>query len=294
MDVQIIQVPYIWGDSSEWGHGPVHLIEQGLERELADSAGDVSIETISPGESFANEIQATFSLAASVARAVERASTSHRFPLILSGNCASCLGTLSGLRALDPLGVIWFDAHGDFNTPATTTSGFFDGMALAIATGLGWESMRRSIPAFAPVDEGHVAICGVRAPDPLERELLQQTRVSVAPAQRLGERGIDTVLPIIDRLHAEPRSPRCRMPPDAAFWSSSGVHRSRLVNTEPCGSVYNILRNRTHFDADSIGSTASPELIECATPFRCSGEHDPAAVARSTRAEGRPALGRRA
>lgn len=38
----------------------------------------------------------------------------------------------------------------------------------------------------------------------------------------------------------------------------------------------------------------SLELIECATPFRCSGEHDPAAVARSTRVEGRPALGRRA
>jgi arginase len=206
MDVQIIQVPYHLGRRQlGMGHGPVHLIERGLGRELADAAQEINIETISLSDPFANEIQATFGLAASIAGAVERAVKSHRFPLILAGNCASCLGTLAGLSAGNSLGVIWFDAHGDFNTPATTTSGFFDGMALAVATGLGWESMRRSIPGFEPIDKGHVAICGVRALDPLEKELLNETRVSVAPAERLREGGMDTLVPILDRLRVEVR-----------------------------------------------------------------------------------------
>src|SRR5208282_4346020 len=57
--------------------------------------------------------------------------------VILAGNCNSCLGTLRGLEAVaqsDP-GIVWLDAHGDFNTPETTISGALEGMSLAIATG---------------------------------------------------------------------------------------------------------------------------------------------------------------
>jgi arginase len=128
-----------------------------------------------------------------LAKAMEPAST------------ASCLGTLGGLSAGDSLGVIWFDAHGDFNTSTSTTSGFFDGMALAVATGLGWDSMRRSIPGFEPVDAGHVALCGVRALDPLERELLNETRVSLVSAEQLREGAMDMLVPILDRLRVDVR-----------------------------------------------------------------------------------------
>jgi arginase len=185
------------------GHGPVHLIERGLVRELAHAAHEIAIETISRRDPYSNEIQATFDLAASIADAVKRAAKSQRFPLILAGNCASCLGTLGGLSAGDSLGVIWFDAHGDFNTPSTTTSGFFDGMALAVATGLAWESMTQSIPGFEQIDDGHVAICGVRALDSLEKALLNQTRVSVVPAEQLRERGMSMLVPVLDRLRLD-------------------------------------------------------------------------------------------
>jgi arginase len=206
MNLRIIQVPYHLGRMQVgMGHGPVHLIERGLARELAGVADQITIETISRREPFANEIQATFDLATSIAGAVERAAESQRFPLILAGNCASCLGTLGGLPAGDPLGVIWFDAHGDFNTPATTTSGFFDGMALAVATGVGWEAMSQSIPGFEPVEGRHVTICGVRALDPLEKELLNESRVSVVSAGQLRERGMGVLVPILDRLRLEVR-----------------------------------------------------------------------------------------
>jgi arginase len=101
--------------------------------------------------------------------------------------------------------VIWFDAHGYFNTPTTTTSGFFDGMALTAATGLGWDSMRRTIPGFESVDAEHVAICGVRALDPLEKELLNETRVSLVSAEQLREGTMDVLVPIFDRLRVDDR-----------------------------------------------------------------------------------------
>ena len=58
--------------------------------------------------------------------------------------------------------VLWFDAHGDFNTPETTTSGFLDGMALAAVTGRCWTGLTRAIPGFTPVPESNVTAIGVR------------------------------------------------------------------------------------------------------------------------------------
>jgi arginase family enzyme len=81
------------------------------------------------------------------------------FPLVLAGNCNTAVGTLSGA---DPegLGVVWFDAHGDFNTPETTTTGFIDGMGLAIAVGHCWKAMARGVSGFSPVLEENVVIGG--------------------------------------------------------------------------------------------------------------------------------------
>lgn len=189
MDLQVIQVPFHLGHPLlGMGRGPVHLIERGLVGELAGITGQIGVETITHDGS-ANEIQASFDIAASIARSVARAVKLQQFPLVLSGNCASCLGTLSGLPRMPPLGVIWFDAHADFNTPATTTTGFFDGMALAIAAGRGWDAIRRSIPAFEPIEESRIALCGARAIDPLEQELLNGSGVSLVPARALRESG---------------------------------------------------------------------------------------------------------
>jgi arginase len=67
---------------------------------------------------------------------------------------------------------VWFDAHTDFNTPDTTHSGFFDGMAAAILTGHGYKAMAESIPGFRPVLEADVIMAGVRDFEPHERDQL--------------------------------------------------------------------------------------------------------------------------
>jgi arginase len=70
------------------------------------------------------------------------------------------LGCVGGLQSQTK--IFWFDAHGDFNTPETTRSGFLDGMALAAVTGRCWSGLMRAIPGFRSVVEGHVTAIGVR------------------------------------------------------------------------------------------------------------------------------------
>ncbi len=89
--------------------------------------------------------------------------------LVLAGNCNSCLGTLAALE--DP-GIIWLDAHGDFNTPETTISGALEGMSLAIATGhCHPELMAR------PVREENVVLAATRSIDPLEEGRLRASKI---------------------------------------------------------------------------------------------------------------------
>jgi arginase len=91
---------------------------------------------------------------------------------------------------------VWFDAHGDFNTPETTVSGCFDGMGLAMAAGRCWRPLLRTIPGFSPIPEANILHIGSRDLDPEEERLLQQSGIEVV-TPREGEsnfrKAIDTV-----------------------------------------------------------------------------------------------------
>jgi arginase family enzyme len=97
-------------------------------------------------------------------------------PLLLSGDCLAALGMVTGLqRRYSDLTVVWLDAHGDFNTPATTGSGFLGGMCLAAACGR-WDS------GFgAGLDPRRVVMSDGRDLDPAEREELDRAGVPVVP-----------------------------------------------------------------------------------------------------------------
>ena len=70
--------------------------------------------------------------------------------------------------------IIWFDQHGDINTPETSAYGFLDGMALATALGLCWRPMANTIPGFQPVDPAKCMLVDARDLDPDEKALLDQ------------------------------------------------------------------------------------------------------------------------
>lgn len=184
--VELMLVPYDSGHRGKrMGAGPGRLIESGLESALRETGSEVKTTSIElPDDFFPAEPQAAFALHRLLARAVGDASSRGAFPLILAGNCNTAIGTLSGLRERD-VGIMWFDAHGDFNTPETTASGFFDGMALATATGHCWKEMVLSIPGFHPVEDRRVVHLGARDFDIAENRLLAGSGVEVVPAPRV-------------------------------------------------------------------------------------------------------------
>jgi arginase len=187
MDIQLLLVPY---DTArrDWrsGKGPEHLLQAGLVAHLLRQGHRVAEPQIiedDPGQSPA-EIRTAFELCRRLATAVRDARAAGRFPLVLSGNCNSAVGTLSGLTPARRA-TFWFDAHGDCNTPNTTASGFLDGTGLATTLGLGWHQLAASVPGFEPVAPEATFLLGVRDLDPPEAALLENSSISSIPVAQI-------------------------------------------------------------------------------------------------------------
>jgi arginase len=118
-----------------------------------------------------------------------------RIPIVLGGDHSIALGTLGGLAARrGPGAVLWFDAHGDLNTPETTPSGNVHGMPLAAALGLagpGFASSSWTLPAVRP---DLVAVIGARDLDPGERALVGELGLGVHTMSEIDRRGIEAVV----------------------------------------------------------------------------------------------------
>jgi len=179
MNVQIILIPYDCGYKDiRQGTGPGHFIKNNLIQLLEDDGHRVEVTRIEAQSKFTLEVGTAFELNRRLSPAVKGAISAGRLPLVLAGNCNSCLGGIAGIDS-DQLGVIWFDAHGEFNTPETTLSGFLDGMPLAIATGRCWQAVAGTIPGFAPVKESNVILVGARDLDDEEQRQLEQSEVNL-------------------------------------------------------------------------------------------------------------------
>ncbi|HET6231649.1 MAG TPA: arginase family protein [Longimicrobiaceae bacterium] len=177
MKVQALLVPYDSGHRDErFGRGPDHLLRHGLASTLRALGHDVKAEYVETDAPFPTEIATTFALHARLSERVRAAVDAGRFPLVLSGNCGSAIGTAAGVGT-GGLGVVWLDAHGDLNTPETSASGFLDGMCLATLAGRCWRGPAARIPGFTPVAEQRIVLAA-RDLDPGERELLQTSLIT--------------------------------------------------------------------------------------------------------------------
>jgi arginase len=177
MNVQIIQVPYDSGHKSvRTGRGPNHFIENGISQILRDCGHNVNVCQIESTASMPTEVGTGFELNQLLAQCVRLAVGNNRFPLVLAGNCNSCVGTIAGMES-NRLGIVWFDAHGDFNTPETTITGFLDGMGLAMATGRCWQALLKTVPGFIPVPINHVVHVGALDLDIEERKMFEHAGI---------------------------------------------------------------------------------------------------------------------
>ena len=209
MDIRIFLLPYDSAHRNDrMGAGPQYWLDHGLEGLLRSGGHTVNTCIVEAQNDFPTEIKTSFDLYRSLAAQIQQDCASGQFPLVLSGNCGAALGGINGLHGLttDDIGVVWFDAHGDFNIPDTTRSGFLDGMGLATAAGLGWKTLAKTLPGFRPVPASHILHVGGRDLDPAEERLFAEHGVGLVTGPQVRENGIQGALqPAVDQLRSRVR-----------------------------------------------------------------------------------------
>jgi arginase len=187
MAIDLIRVP--WDTARRgvrMGAGPDAIVAAGAAERLR-AYGPVRETVVGVEPEFAAEIATGFDLARATAFAVRTACGRGSLPIVLAGNCLTSLGILAALPS-PGTGIVWLDAHGDLNTPETTTSGFLDGMALSVAVGRCWQEMARQIDGFEPVPPENVLLAGVRDLGPGERAFLDRSRILVLTPDAVRDR----------------------------------------------------------------------------------------------------------
>ncbi|MEE4240242.1 MAG: arginase [Desulfopila sp.] len=115
-------------------------------------------------------------------------------PLFLGGDHSAAIGTIGGVTHQKPCGLIWVDAHGDFNTPDTSASENIHGMALAVLLGQGSQQLVDVGRPGAKVAPENVVMIGVRDLDPEEKKLLAQSGCTVYTMRDVDELGMHEIL----------------------------------------------------------------------------------------------------
>lgn len=126
-----------------------------------------------------------------IAGAVATSVQAGRFPLVLGGDHSLSVGSIRGAAKHRKVGVIWIDAHADFNTPETTPSGNIHGMPLAALCGLGDPRLVSLWDETPPVlDPNKVAVIGARDLDPGEKKNLREAGVMVQSMEQIDRLGM--------------------------------------------------------------------------------------------------------
>jgi len=116
--------------------------------------------------------------------------------LMTGANCSHMTGVVGGLQdAHGPtarIGIVWFDAHGDFNTPHTTLSGMLGGMPLAVAAGLCYPKWREGSHVVAPLPTDRIVMVDVRNLDPAEEQLTRAVGIPIAATAAVGSESWDS------------------------------------------------------------------------------------------------------
>ncbi|KAK4895960.1 hypothetical protein LTR27_006131 [Elasticomyces elasticus] len=180
--ITVIQSPYHVGVPNQGvGAGPKRILDAGLVWYLERQQLAVRLLIIPPVDDFQGEIGRSFELMRRIADTVRSARHEKSFPIVLAGNCFSSVGVSAGINDIphEELGMIWHDAHDDYHTPDTLTSGYFDAMGVSMLTGESWHTLMASIPGFAPLRKENVVFCGVRDVTEVEGQRLRNAGFNI-------------------------------------------------------------------------------------------------------------------
>ena len=206
--VRIIGVPMDLGaDRRGVDMGPSAIRYAGLADQLEATGlacvdgGDVAVprpeerdpDASEPRRGRAKFLGETETVTGRVSDAVAETVADGQFPLILGGDHSIAIGSVAGAASGEDLGVVWFDAHGDFNTPETTPSGNVHGMSLAAILGVGpFADVEWATTPTVPPE--NVALVGLRDLDDDERELIRESDVTAFTMSEIDERGVTDVV----------------------------------------------------------------------------------------------------
>jgi arginase len=198
MDVCLIEVPFHAGDDRHGSsRGPQRLIEAGADTQLAACGIGVIVERAERGAPFQDTATAAAQVNRHVAALVASALEVRQLPIVIAGSCNTSLGVLAGFEHAG-CGLVWLDAHADFNTPDSTISGFFAGMSAAVITGHCYRNYWAQIGDNMPIAEDAIVMFGVRDVSPhAERERLQRSAIKVVE-WREGRPEQDILTPLDD------------------------------------------------------------------------------------------------
>ena len=268
----LIEAPYDMGVKEVGvGRGPARFLQAGADQALGVSADEVV--RVEPAEPTALGVNRQ--LRVTVHDAIAKGAC----PVVLAGNCNCSLGILAGMDAARA-GIVWLDAHGDFNTPRTSLSGSLDGMALAAAVGHCHAELRESIGMRSPVAEENVLLAGWRDLDPAEGVRLEVSRVAARGAGELA--GVPALVASLRKrvdaiyLHIDMDFLDAAESPGVNFRGPGGVPLARaeqlvaaIVRALPVAAIALANHNPEH-DPDALTAAAGVRLlraIAAAYPF---------------------------
>lgn len=186
MRVHVVTVPYRYDQPAEGlGLGPSRLLEEGLLDAISAAGHE---QTGSSEACLSDDAREHGRTAVNIGRLGSETATlvaGHRADgeavLVVAGDDTATIGVVAGLQQADgagtPLGIVWFDAHGDFNTPETSYSGILAGMPLAILAGLAGPRWREAAGIVVPIATDRIVLAGARDLDEKEEVLLRSTEV---------------------------------------------------------------------------------------------------------------------
>ena len=163
-----------------WCDLPFALRDAGLPERLHQAGHDVVEMTVYSEGDEGEELAGGFQLAREIGGAIDVARKADEFPIVVCGSCSIAAAGVAASQLGGPkTGVVWCDAHPDLNTPETSKSGLFEGMALAVATGRAWQMLASDMAGVTPFSIGAVTLYGARDIDPPEQDLLAEFSVAV-------------------------------------------------------------------------------------------------------------------
>ncbi len=213
MKLSIIGVPTYYGcDNDGTQYSPeklrnaniIKLIKDNGEIEVAD-LGDIDVIEMMEKDKFKNEknikyFESIYDLNLKLSKAVDDAMDNSDFTLILGGDHGIGLGSITGAsKHSQNLGVVWIDAHGDFNTSATSPSKNFHGMPLAYLCGQGDSRLVNLYYEGVKIKEENVFHIGGRDIDEGEQKLIDNSKVNFYDKKVIDKIGLEDVVDDIIR-----------------------------------------------------------------------------------------------